>query len=404
MKRILIAVFLYFGMTGTLTVFAAEPIRHKMELGTEISHITYEEPGVMEEKGVFYGVAGSYTYRDALSLPVSNVSSYMLKVEGRFAAGEVDYTSSSSGSIDDIDDYLWEARGLAGYDFSSSYTTSVITPYTGIGYRYLNDDGAGKISTTGGAFYERESNYLYSPIGIEIAAKLEDGWSIGGLFEYDYFWWGKQKSHMGILPGYYDIENDQEKGYGLRGSLKLKREGKIVDFIIEPFIRYWDIKDSEVTIDPDGDGWIEPENNSTEYGLGFKLVYAWPDSRIEERQKSSHERTDYEYSRQYDAYVAESRQDAYRRTAGYSNASDYYNAVKEQLAEYASRGYVSARGKVDIDFTIASDGSVKEAYAYADDPELQDFAREAVINAAPYPRIPEFLNRDEISFNSAIVF
>ena len=141
-------------------------------------------------------------------------------------------------------------------------------------------------------------------------------------------------------------------------------------------------------------------------GVTGGLSYRWSDSRVKQGQEGAAYKPadDYAYSRQYDSHVAESRQDAYRRTSGYDNASDYYNAVKEQIAEYASRGDVSTSGKVYIDFTITSDGRVKEAYAYSDDPELQDFARETVINAAPYPRIPEFLNKDEISFNSAIVF
>lgn len=49
MKKIFIAVLFYFGMVGTVTVLAAEPERHRVEFGTEISHITYEEPDVMEE-------------------------------------------------------------------------------------------------------------------------------------------------------------------------------------------------------------------------------------------------------------------------------------------------------------------------------------------------------------------
>jgi len=284
--------------------------------------------------------------------------------------------------MDNIDDYLWELRGLAGYDFSLSETSTIITPYIGVGYRYLNDDMSGMTTTTGDAGYERESNYFYSPIGIEVTVNSENGWSIGGAFEYDHFWWGKQKSNMGSVPGYYNIENDQEKGYGLRGSIKLKKKNEIIDFKIEPFIRYWNIEDSEITADPEGRLWIEPENHSIEYGLSFKFSYSWPDSRVRYyKDETSYWRTRYPraYSRRY-----QPQPEPRRKTVTYDKPADYYNVIREQILDYARRMRISATGNVYIDFTITSDGRVKEVYTYSDNPELQDFAREVVINAAPF--------------------
>lgn len=86
--------------------------------------------------------------------------------------------------------------------------------------------------------YERESTYIYSPIGIEAIYVLGNRWSIGVVGEYDYFWEGTQKSNMGWQPGYYDIENDQEKGYGLRCSVEFKKKGEKINYAIEPFVRY----------------------------------------------------------------------------------------------------------------------------------------------------------------------
>lgn len=246
---------------GVGSVFAeAQLQKHTWELGTEISHIKYEEPGVMEQEGVMWGILGSYTYRD----------NWMLKAEGRFSYGQVDY--KNSGTLDNIDDYMWEFRGLAGYDFPV-LEASILTPYIGFGYRYLNDDMSGMTTSTGALGYERESNYYYSPIGVEIITPLENGWSVGVMFEYDYFWKGKQKSHLGEIPGYYDIENDQNDGYGLRGSVKFQKKGDRIDYAIEPFIRYWNIKDSEITTDPAGRSWMEPKNNSTEFGVKFAAKF-----------------------------------------------------------------------------------------------------------------------------------
>ena len=245
---------------GTASSFAESLQRHTVEVGTEISHITYDEPGVMEEKGVMSGLFGSYAYHN----------NYMLRAEGRFSYGQVDYNGKLSNgtpyTINSIDDYILEFRGLGGYDFPI-LTTTILMPYIGFGYRYLNDD-----SSFDPAGYERESNYLYSPIGIEIITPFKNGWSIGFTFEYDYFWKGVQKSHLSdVNPSFNDVENDQNDGYGLRGSVEFQKKGDKVDYLIEPFIRYWNIDRSEnanITYAGTlwGYGW-EPENDSTEIGV-----------------------------------------------------------------------------------------------------------------------------------------
>lgn len=259
-QKLIAMVITCFMFVGVGNGFAGELQKHALELGPEISYIEYKEPGVMKENGWMYGIVGSYTYHDKL----------MLKAEGRLSYGWVDY--SNSGTMDDIDDYIWELRGLGGYDFSV-LKASILTPYIGIGYRYLNDDMSGRTTSTGVAGYEREINYTYSPIGIEMTTTFENGWSIGAMLEYDYFWDGTVKSHLGDVPGYYDIENDQDEGYGIRGSIKLKKKGEKINFVIAPFIRYWNIKDSKTTTDPAGTTWIEPKNHSTEYGINMVLIW-----------------------------------------------------------------------------------------------------------------------------------
>ena len=240
----------------------SEPLKeHALGVSTEMSYIVYDEPDVMEEKGIMYGIGASYTYR----------GDFMFKAEGRCSYGQVDYTNS--GTIDNIDDYMLEFRGLAGHDFSQ-YEGYGITPYIGFGYRYLNDDSSGMTSSTNARGYEREANYFYSPIGIEIINPLTDDWSMGIILEYDHFWKGIQKSHLsGAVAGFSDLENDQNEGFGFRASLGLEKKTKKTDFIVESFIRYWDIKQSETTnITYNGVLWgygWEPKNTSTEVGIRF---------------------------------------------------------------------------------------------------------------------------------------
>jgi len=234
-----------------------------VEIGFETSYITYTEPGVMREAGFMYGLTGALAYRNY---------NYMLSIEARGSIGQVDYHSGSSGDLDNIDDNMWEVRGLGGYDFLVSETFA-ITPYAGVGYRHLDDNMGGMRSTTGAAGYDREISYLYSPIGIDITTAFENGWNIKLRAEYDYFIDGTVESHLGSIPGYYDIENDQNSGHGARGSIMFKKRGETKDFIIEPFFRYWKINDSKQTKDPNGWIWIEPKNNSKEFGINLTIEY-----------------------------------------------------------------------------------------------------------------------------------
>nr|MBU1327908.1 autotransporter outer membrane beta-barrel domain-containing protein [Candidatus Omnitrophota bacterium] len=234
-----------------------------VEIGLETSYITYKEPGVMKEKGFMYGITCAMGYRNY---------NYMLGIEARASLGSVDYSSGSSGTLNNIDDNMWEVRGLAGYDFYVSETLA-ITPYVGIGFRHLNDNMGGRSSTTGARGYDRNISYLYSPIGVDVTTTFENGWNVKLRLEYDKFWDGNVESHLGSIPGYYDIENDQDKGYGYRGSVMFKKKGETMDFIIEPFFRYWNIKDSKYTTDPGGTTWLEPKNNSKEFGISFAVEY-----------------------------------------------------------------------------------------------------------------------------------
>lgn len=235
---------------------------HNAEFGIELSHITYKEPDFnLIEKGIMYGLAGSYTYHNNL----------MLKLEGNGSLGTVDY-SSPSGEINNIRDYMLEARVLGGYDVSLS-PSFMITPYIGFGYRYLNDDSSGKISSLGARGYERESNYFYSPIGLMAWIKLGQGWVMGPIAEYDYLWEGKQRSHLGdAVAGAPTVENQQKTGYGLRGSVKFQKKFAGTGLNIEPFIKYWNIKKSENEYFNFRYAY-EPKNNSTEYGLILSVVF-----------------------------------------------------------------------------------------------------------------------------------
>jgi hypothetical protein len=61
----------------------------------------------------------------------------------------------------------------------------------------------------------------------------------------------------------------QNTGYGLRfsGKVSKKIDAKTSVFI-EPFIRYWDIANSDVV-----SGYPEPKNNTLEYGAKIGISF-----------------------------------------------------------------------------------------------------------------------------------
>jgi hypothetical protein len=266
-KRVILSVAAGLMLLGAGSALA-EPVQavQRWKLGAEISGIAYEEPGVMKEDGMMYGIAGSWAnHRDGA----------MVRIEGKFSYGLVDYVNS--GTLDDIDDYMLEFRMLWGRELPI-LKPAVVMAYAGLGYRYLNDDSGGRQTSTGAWGYERESNYLYIPVGVEALVGMDKGWSLGAALEYDVFLWGKQISHLSdVSLGYNDLENEQREGYGYRGSIELRKKWRSKEFAVEPFIRYWEIKQSDyqkVIYNGAIVGYgYEPKNSSRELGVRLSVIF-----------------------------------------------------------------------------------------------------------------------------------
>lgn len=223
----------------------------------------------MREQGWMEGIAYSYTYRGWLPPYAADDASAMFMVDGRNSWGSVDY--EGSGTLKNIDDYIFETRIVTGYQFAGLSRGTSLLPYFGFGYRYLNDDMGGRVTSTGAHGYERESNYYYSPLGVFLDTGLAGDVSLRACLEYDHFWQGRQLSRLSDVSGYSDVRNKQQKGYGLRASLRVSKKARRCQVSAEPFVRYWNIrrsKESEVIYNGfvSGTG-IEPKNNSVECGV-----------------------------------------------------------------------------------------------------------------------------------------
>lgn len=243
------------------TSVAADPLvtRPGWEVGGQLSDYRYEEPSVgVKIWGARVGVTGAYTYTGA--------GQWFFKVDGRYANGSLKY--EGSGTKNSVPDWILETRGVFGKDFLPHSGVS-LSPFAGLGYRYLYNDMRGTTST-GAVGYQRYSNYLYAPLGLTSRINVNGQWVIAPTIEYDYFIRGRQISQLtdtGI--GFSDATNKQDKGYGYRLSV-IAENGS---WAFGPWMHYWSIEDSDIVPIGFGSGLLEPENETREYGLEVKYRF-----------------------------------------------------------------------------------------------------------------------------------
>ena len=175
--------------------------------------------------------------------------------KNKLAAGKVDYTSAGTGTMTGIPDYQFETTGYLGIPLEGSNSRTTI--FSGLGFRYLLNASGLKLSSTGHSGYDRESKYVYIPIGVNV----ETGpWEFRG--EYLYFLYGQQKSYLSqVSANYGDITNDQKDGSGIKLRAKYYLE---TNFGYEFYMDYWDIADSKLDVTGN---FMEPRNTTSETGI-----------------------------------------------------------------------------------------------------------------------------------------
>lgn len=104
-------------------------------------------------------------------------------------------------------------------------------------------------------------------INIETAPSVSGSyWEFRG--EYLFFLWGQQKSYLSdVSSSYGDVTNDQDKGSGVKLSVKYYLDKT---FAVEGYTDYWNIADSKVDI---SGSFMEPRNTTRETGIRFLWKY-----------------------------------------------------------------------------------------------------------------------------------
>jgi len=241
--------------------------RRGFELGAHLAQYHYEEPSFAQFTGSRAGIVGAYTFP-------SSWNRAFLRIDGRGSYGSLKY--QGSGTQDSVPDLIVEARGVAGMDFPSGSGVS-LSPYLGLGYRYLYNDSRGYTQSGGQVFagYRRYSNYLYLPIGLTTRIGIEAGWVLAPTVEADIFIQGKQQSQLSDtnIAGLNDVTNTQSHGYGYRTYLMVEKD----HLAFGAWTHYWDIKDSDVqfagVVNGVRVGGLEPANWTRESGVEFRYRF-----------------------------------------------------------------------------------------------------------------------------------
>ncbi len=253
---------------------------HTFDLGYEPYFYQYWESIPIKITGMMNSYYANYAYRPSESNPLNNtvVNTYLF--DFRYAFGKATY--KGSGVSKDEENYNMEIRGMLGKDYLLMDDV-LFTPYFGFGYRYLYNV-ANDIRTSDGHYgYDRRSYYYYLPLGFKInVPHLQGPWSAAFNGEYDIFLRGVQNSDLNAVSpyagvNYPNLSNRQTGGFGIRGSVRLMYSTPKLDFYLEPFMRYWNIDDSEIKTEtsPDGTSFtgLEPHNTTKEIGSKIGLQF-----------------------------------------------------------------------------------------------------------------------------------
>ena len=263
MKKILAGAALLLAISSAATAQTArepDPLatRRGWEVGGQLAHYHYEEPNFAKFIGGRGGILGAYTFTRANRI--------FFRVDARESYGGLKY--QGSGTQDSVPDLIIETRGVAGMDFPVGSSVS-LSPYFGLGYRYLYNDSRGYTSTNA-AGYRRYSNYLYAPIGLTTRIDLGSRWVLVPTAEADIFLRGKQKSQLSDANlGFNDVTNTQRHGYGYRAYLMVEKD----HLAVGAWMHYWDIKDSDVQPIGLGMAGLEPANWTRESGIEFRYRF-----------------------------------------------------------------------------------------------------------------------------------
>ena len=287
MYKIILLSFLVIATSASSLKAETPPsFSHEFSLGVESMRYFYKEPNAtqdryvpeygavwMNDTGNLYGLNGSYllTWKGIL----------FIQPEGRILYGKHDYRTGRKEKVNGktknkIPVLVYEPRIIVGGKIPVM-NKLILSPYTGIGYRFKSDDSE-KVKyidlrpnirrSPKVLGYYRKSNYVYIPLGGCVDYALNDTWSVSFKGEYDWIvkaWHYTRNSTIMTKPS----TNKQPNGYGLKGEASISYLYNKVKFSVSPYLNYWNIRNSKRS----SDGGREPYNITWESGIKLGVTF-----------------------------------------------------------------------------------------------------------------------------------
>ncbi len=210
----------------------------------------------MSEKGSLYGarlarevVLGQVPIRSAMSLAYGK-----LRYNGGVDLEDGGYLPLRLTT----ENWLIDMRATASWVIRPVEHRAAWRPYGGFGYRLLVDD----LPTIWG--YTREQTYWFLPVGVEAEMRTGGGhaWVLGG--EYDWFLRGYNVS------GGDTFTQDRGSGFRVRLSVDVPLDDEETGHLrTETFVQGWRVAESTTS----EDGYYEPANKSTLYGVSVSMLF-----------------------------------------------------------------------------------------------------------------------------------
>ena len=273
-KNLLVAALLTAAASGVMAQTAPTlKTQTGNEIGVTVSSYAYSEPSLnvsMKATNLGLDYTGTYAFgNDWFVLGNLNYNNGSVKYSG---------TGTQSG----IPQYYYDIKAAVGYDFAVEGIQ--LSPYIGLGYRFLSQQWGGTSTSTGALGYDRQSTYNYIPIGVTNRFAVNNNKAkIETTLEYDYLLSGNQFSGLSSLNGTHsgttyanvpDSNNSQKSGYGLNLTVMYKEDS----WGVGPYFKYWNIQQSQTNsavIKINGTSYNysvwEPANTTKEYGV--KAIY-----------------------------------------------------------------------------------------------------------------------------------
>jgi hypothetical protein len=271
---------LLVGACSAITAEAASAqTRPGFEVNAELLDYSYRErldgDIVVRDDGGFVGIGATYveTIGGGVLLR-ARLNVALGSVDYRGPAGGIDGFAAQDSRIDDVSQSFGQLELHLAKDFALGGAT--LTPFVGIGSRYLEDESGGETTEDGLLGYDREVSFAYVPIGMSARLPLSSSRAATLVLsgQYNIVTHGTAESKFSrIDPSFPDVEVDLEGGSGfeLSALVSLPLGSRSVSF--GPFVRRWSIDRSRsfVLADPEGGGdaieFFEPTNDTTEFGL-----------------------------------------------------------------------------------------------------------------------------------------